>query len=188
MFEHFHKAKNFKDGHYSKCKQCRKNEYTSKEDVIRTIYRSQKGNSKQRGYAPPNYTLEELMEWCLKQPIFHTLYDDWVASNFNRKEKPSCDRLDDYIPYTLTNIQLTKFKDNELKGHRDRVNGVNNKASKAVIAYELDGTLVGEFHSINEGSRQTGIHQGTIHQLVEYNAGKSTVRRLTAGGLKWYYK
>ena len=186
-YSNFHKAHNFKDGYASRCVKCLKELARTKQGVINCIYGAQRSNSRQRGYALPSYTNKELSEWCLNQPIFHELYNAWVNSGYLRKLKPSCDRLDDYKPYELSNIQLVAFKDNENKGHKDRVQGINNKASHAVKAYDLEDNFVAEYHSTSEAARQIGIDRAGIREVVRYAAGLTDKPRYTAGGLKWKY-
>lgn len=184
----FCKSKAFKTGYQSRCKACLKIARSTKDAVIYQLYASQKHNSKRRNHiAPPNYTKEQFHDWCMNQKVFHTLYDAWVASGYVKYLKPSGNRLDDYKPYTLDNLELVTFYDNERKGHDDRINGKNNKASSAVSQYDKAGKHIKDYHSIREAMRQTGINVGTIHQLVEYNAGRGNAPRYTAGGFIWKY-
>lgn len=42
----------------------------------------------------PDYTLQELREWALRQPNFMPLFDAWVESGYCRNLVPSVDRVD----------------------------------------------------------------------------------------------
>ena len=186
-YSNFHKAHNFKDGYASRCKECLLSLTRTKQGIINTIYGAQRGNSKKRNYPLPDYTNKELSEWCFSQDKFHELYDTWVKSGYNRKLKPSCDRLNDYKPYTLDNIKLVSFQENEDKSHKDRKEGKNNKASYEVLQYDLEGNFINKYYSMQEAGRQTGIHHANIRAVAHYNAGLSKIVRLSAGGYNWKY-
>ena len=164
---------------------CRMNlkEYRkTKKGILQRIYSNQRRNSRARNYQYPNYTLDELREWCFNQKKFHVLHNIWRKSEYNRWFAPSCDRIDDYKPYTLDNLQLMTWKENADKGHVDRKNGVNNKGSKAVI--QLTKTrqkFVAGYNSMREASRYTGVSQSHISRCCSGS-------RKSAGGFKWEYK
>ena len=109
------------------------------------------------------------------------LWNNWIESNYDKMTKPSVDRLDDYKGYSLDNIQLMTWEENKAKGSRDRKNGVNNKKSKAVLQYDLQGNLIKEYYSIMQAERETKISNVSISRVCN---GK----RKTAGGFKWKYK
>ena len=160
----------------------RSSEYkNSKIGVVSVIYSSQKQHSKHRGHPMPSYTKKELKDWLYSQKKFHELYDVWKANGYEKDLKPSCDRLDDYKPYTLDNLQITTWRGNYKKVHRDKIDGVNNKQSKAVLQFTLDGNFIAEYHSMNEAERQTGISHGNISSVC-------TGLRNKAGGFVWKYK
>ena len=94
--------------------------------------------------------------------LFHTIYDNWVASNYNSDLTPSLDRIDDYLPYTETNIELVTWKENKDKGHLDRKEGRNNKQSRSVEQFTLDEEYVATYHSMHEAERITGITRSSI--------------------------
>lgn len=169
-------------GYKSECKSCsdiatRKYQY-KKRGVCVVIYNSQISSSKHRRHQLPDYTRDELCEWLLKQPLFHIMYDTWISNNRDRWLKPSCDRLDDYKPYTLANLRLVIWRENNEKSHNDRKNGVNNKRNKAVIRFDYNGNPMGVYYSISYASRMTGIGVGAISNCIN---GLSA----TCGGYLW---
>jgi len=139
----------------------------TKNGVINTIYGGQRGSSKKRGYAYPNYTQQELREWAFNQNVFHELYDKWVESGYKKDLKPSFDRDDDYGPYTLDSITIMTWRENSDKAHLDRLNGVNNKHNNAIKQYTLDNIYVREFHSMNEAARETGSNLNSIIRVCK---------------------
>ncbi len=180
----FSKDKSRKDGFQCYCKCCclaRVISYRrTKSGKITRIYRNQVDHSKGRGHALPSYTVEELREWCFAQPIFHELYDKWIASGYSKMQSPSCDRLDDYKPYTFDNLRLVTWQENKDKSHEDRKNGFNNKSSRAVTQMRLDGTFVKEFYSASQAYRETRTSTGSISKCC---CGKGK----TANGFRWMF-
>jgi len=181
----FNRNKNKKDGYFDRCKACeneRNKRYgRSKNGVASTIYRSQKSSSKQRGHPMPTYSSKELKEWLYSQSKFHELYDTWKAGGYISDLKPSCDRLDDYKPYTLDNLQIVTWRRNYKRVHRDMMNGVNNKTNKAVLQFTLDGELIAEYYSLRKAERCTGVGNGSISSVCKGNSK-------TAGGFIWKFK
>ena len=180
----YHKDTSNKDGLYSYCRECeliRVLKYRrTKDGLISRIYSSQKTNSKRRKHQPPTYTKEELKEWMFSQKKFHVLYDNWKRLDYQSMYKPSVDRKDDYIGYTMDNIQLATWGENNAKGHYDIKHGINNKISKSIIQFNMDGYFIAEYHSMREASRITLVN---ISSLCHCCSGKKN----HAGGFKWKY-
>jgi len=98
------------------CKPCmalKKKEYRkSKQGLVARIYSHQKSCSVRRGHIAPEYSLEEFREWVYSQPLFYTLYDDWVNSGYVTKLSPSVDREYNDVHYCFDNIRLMTFQQN----------------------------------------------------------------------------
>ena len=176
-----------KQGKDNLCKVCRAevklNAYRTKDGVAYQIFASQLSSSKTRGDILPTHNKEELKAWLFSQDVFNDLFSVWAASDYDKLLKPSCDRLDDYKPYTLDNIKLTTWGDNKKKGEQDRKNGINNKVNKAVIQLSLDGNVVAEFHSASEANRVTKVSRKAISDCCNNKPSYHT-----AGGFKWKFK
>jgi len=174
--------KNTKDGLNHRCKSCNnclsKKHKKTKHGFIVSLYTNQKANSKKRGHIPPVYTKEELKEWLYSQPLFHHLFHLWRISNYDKMITPSIDRLNDYEPYSFSNIRLVTWGENNEKSHKDRLNGVNNKGSKSVLQYSLDGDFIMEYYSILEASRRTGVKSRSISAVCKN-------KRNQTGGFIW---
>lgn len=181
----FSPNKKHEDGLASWCRKCKNKSMRTyvktKLGLLKSIYSSQRLSSRTRNHKMPNYTLEELRIWALSQNIFHELFDDWEKSSFETKLRPSCDRINDYTCYTLDNLQLITWAENERKGNDDRRNGINNKQNKIVVQYDLSWNKITEFHSINEAGRKTGVSPSNISQCC---LGK----RKRVSNFRWKYK
>lgn len=166
------------------CKACHRQRmkiyYQSRKGLFAKIYSDQRRSSKARKHSMPDYSLDELRKFAFIQDNFEELYSQWVESGYNKMLVPSFDRLDDYKPYTLDNIQLTTWTKNKKRGHEDMKKGINNKNSKAVKQLTLEGELVAQYHSSKHASRSTGVSSEGISLAANG-------RLKTSGGFKWKF-
>lgn len=153
----------------------------TKKGIVTVTYSHQKQHSKIRGHNPPEYTKQELKDWLFSQPLFHKLYDNWERTGYQKKYKPSVDRKDDYIGYTMDNIQLMTWGENDSKGRKDVKNGINRKSLYPVMQYTKEGVFIKEFRSATEANKQTGVNRPNIITVCKGD-------RSHAGGYKWAYK
>jgi len=181
----FNKNNSRKDGLMGQCRKCSKKHRDevekTKEGVLASIYRAQKASSLSRNHKKPDYTKEDFIKWCLCQKQFHDIFENWVNSNYNKWARPSVDRINDYIGYNMENIQIMTWKQNNEKSHIDRKSGRNNKMSKSVIGWSLDGKLLKEYYSLSQASRDLKI---SVSNICNCCKGK----RNKAGGFIWTYK
>lgn len=184
-----------KQGRRSTCKECVKRFGRSKHGLAVNILSNQKESSILRGYNEPTYSLDELEQWLALQSHFDDVFDHWVESGYSKDQKPSVDRINDYISYTLDNIQLLTWEANNQKNYNSRMNGTNNKTSLAVDMLSMSGAFISRFYSVSEAARQfNGVPSniiGAIHNRITrckkpdgtYRTKIATV----AYGHKWRY-
>ncbi len=181
----FSPRNNRKKGYQPSCKACtnaHKRKYRkSKIGVIARIFENQISHSQSRKHAAPTYNKQELKEWLYAQPLFHKLYDNWKRLDYQKWYIPSVDRKNDYIGYTLDNIQLMTWQENSDKGSSDRKTGKNNKQSRTVLQYSLKNNFIKEFYSIAEAARQTETANGNIIKCCNGKLKK-------ANNFIWKYK
>jgi hypothetical protein len=152
----------------------------TKKGLTAVIYSNQRQNSTTRNMSMPDYTLEELREWVYSQPLFHELYDLWVESGYDTWQTPSLDRLDDYLPYTLDNLQVMTWKENNAKSMVDIREGRNRKPVRAVEGYNEETDDYVEFYSVAQAARELNIGQSLIHRAAKGE-------RNSAYGYYWQY-
>lgn len=181
----FSKDSQKSDGLHSICKKCHKEKAIKHsrtfKGIVTMIYKGQKASSKRRGMSLPNYTKIDLEFWLVSQKDFEGICRKWIDSGYKTTLKPSIDRIDDYKPYTLDNIQLTTWNENLERYSKDRIMGLNKKALKAVVSHNAETGEKEEYYSIAEASRKTNIMSTSITKCC-------TGVAKTAGGLKWKFK
>lgn len=167
----------------SKCKYCweehRKNYAKTPDGVTAVMNGNQRAASVKRGHAIPNYTLEDLREWVYSQPNWNTLYNNWVESGYDIQEKPSCDRNNDFLPYTLDNLTLMTWRENREKSSADRKSGTDLRTCSSIIGTCVETGVETLFHSKREADRN-GFTRQNINACLN---GK----KKTSGGHTWRY-
>ncbi len=173
-------------GYNHRCKRCvadhAKIYYKTLPGLITHIYNNEKQASRDRGHVAPRYTKKELISWLYKQNI-QRQYTLWENSGYLKDLRPSIDRLNSTQPYTMRNIRLVTWKENNDAAYSER------KSCKRVTAqcrsiHQLDetGNIINTFKSIALASRETGIQRTNINAAC---SGKITHK---AGGYYWKYK
>ncbi len=149
----------------------------TKAGLSSRIASAQRGNSIRRGHPLPNYTSDEFKAWLYSQPNFKELYKEWVKSNYNVLFRPSADRIDDDLPYTLNNIELKTWRENHDKA--------TEKQKRPVAKYSLDNDFIESFGSILEAldSVDKGESKGNVSNVSQACRGT----RKTAYGFIWKY-
>lgn len=194
--EEFNNQTTGKQGKREECRECVRRYSRSKHGVAIGIYADQKESCIARGYSPPTYSVQELEHWLVEQPLFHDLYDIWVASSFDSKQRPSVDRINDYVSYRLDNIQLLTWQANNQKNYESRMTGKNNKQSLAVDMLDMDGNFLERFYSVSEAARRFNgipsniigvINQRTTKRKISEGVYQERPAKQSAYGHKWRY-
>lgn len=171
--------------HENVCKQCRHKDREIRrktiEGRISTIYENQKKHSSKRGHPMPNYSRQDLKEWLLKDDIFTNLHKIYIDSGYDKNLVPTTDRKDNYLPYTLDNIQVMTWEENFRKAHSDLINGKLDRNNKRVEQYTLEGEYIKTYHSGHAAGRALNLCFTSICTCARGE-------RKEAGGFKWKYK
>lgn len=173
-------------GTRSACKEClkvqRKTRDRTKEGVLKAIY-DREMRATERNISVPDYSLMEFTDWAMAQPVFHSLHEAWANAGYPKELKPSADRKDDYVGYTLENLQWMTFRENHLKGSSNVAEGINRKALVPITQWTKEGDYVREYYSVAEANRELGKpkHSSCIVSCLRG-------RQNSAFGYLWRYK
>ena len=167
------------------CKRCQSTEGNRKKKLKENYHNKLIGNQRSRvkngEVSEITYSPNELKEWLNNQETYYTLHKNWVDSNYDRKLAPSIDRIDDYLGYTLDNIELMTWEENRIKGINYIISGKNQKLSVGFIQTEKNtDKFVAYYFSGQEASRATGINRSNITRCAD---GKCS----SAGGFMWRF-
>lgn len=184
--DQFTKSAQNKDGHINECKPCKveyvREHYRTAHGRLSYIYLGQLRSSKDRGHPSPTYSKKELVRWAESQDIA-TLIVAWKLSEYSKDLAPSVDRLNPDLPYSLGNIRLVPWKDNNDKAYEDRKTCRHiTRQNRKVRQRNLDGSVVAEYGSIANAARSTGITRININDVC-----RKKKHCLTAGGFLWEY-
>ena len=172
--------------HSSACIKCdnkRATDYKHSIDgFIANSYSKQKYFSKTRNHALPTYTKAQYSEWLLSQSLFYVLFNEWQEANFDSYKKPSIDRIDSNLGYSLENIRLVTWQDNFNQAIVDIKNGKGSAAwqQTPVSQFTKNGDFIKSYVSQNSAARETGIWQQNINKAL-------LKKRKHAGGYVWKY-
>ena len=147
-----------KDGYEPRCRNCRSIKYnkSTPELFCKKVYNSQINHSATRNHPLPAYTLSELIIWTLSQPDFVNLYGAWASAGYPKDIAPSVDRIDDNIPYVISNLQLLTWEANRAKGAAAKASNKLLVNHRGVTAYNKDGSVYKTYLSMAEAMREFG--------------------------------
>lgn len=130
----------------------------------------------------PKYTFSELREWIINNNKWTSLYDDWIQCECQKRLTPSIDRIDELKTYSLDNIRLTTWEENDRMGSLNIRNGTGRggKRCRAVAQYDLGGNLIKIYHSFAAAGRETGLK----HKVI-WKCAAGILK--TAYGFTWKY-
>lgn len=182
-------------GRRADCKGCIKRFIRSKRGLVKEAHGQQRATAKRRGYAAPSYTEAELLAWAMLDPEFHEVFAAWEESGYLTNFKPSFDRKNDYISYTLDNLQIVTWSENNTKGKAWQIDGTNTKTSLAVDMLDLDSNFLKRFHSVSAAARQfkgipsniTGAINNRVTVRIEPDGSERSYTKAVAYGHKWRY-
>ena len=184
--EFFSKQKSNKGGYAHICKECvveRNKEYwRTPPGRISQIFAVQTVCSRQRKHPAPAYSRADLIAWANANGL-DNLWQAWRDSGYSKQLAPSVDRKDPNLPYSLCNIRLVTWQENNDKAYEDRKQCRHvTKQARGVKQLDMQGNVIAEFASIANAARTLGITRVNINDVCR---GKKHC--LSAGGFLWSY-
>lgn len=185
-FTEFTVAYSNKDGHAGTCKKCvclRNRQYwRTPIGRMSNIYVTQVTSSKARNHPKPAYSREELKDWAFAHGL-EELCLTWGSSDYSKNLAPSVDRLDPNKPYSLDNIRLVTWQENNEKAYEDRKSCVHvTRQNRKILQLTLTGVPIKAFASISSAARETGVCRTAINYVCQ---GSYTTPYV--GGYLWQY-
>jgi hypothetical protein len=156
---------------------------------VTKVYGRMRLSSKERDMALPSFTKEELKKWSTEQGLEKLLYN-WIEKNCPKNLTPSVDRIDDYRPYSIDNIKLTTWEENNKRGrgsikvkdlvHSKLGNIAKEMFSKPVAKSTREGKVLAIYPSAREAARQNDTDSGSIAKVCRGE-------KITHHNYKWSY-
>ena len=126
--------------------------------VLTVLYSKMKERNAAKGFGALPFTLAELHERYLKAPAFLELFSAWENGGCKMNDKPSFDRLNPTLGYSLENIELKTWGENRKKADWEKT----FIYTTPVVMYDRNGAKIREFGSTKEAVLATGITQSLI--------------------------
>lgn len=137
----------------------------TKKGVLTNLYHKMKSRNIDKGYGELDFSLREFHEFSISKDDFIVLYNAWVGTNFDKRFKPSIDRIDPFKGYTFDNMQWLFWKDNYYKG----ISETSEKKRKPILMYKNE-ELIGKFKSIDDARYFLGMKSnGNISECLKGN-------------------
>jgi hypothetical protein len=99
----------------------------TKGGFLMRLYRNMEsritGVQKQKHHLYEGKTLldrESFYEWANNSLVFHSLFEKWENSGYDRKLAPSVDRINSLIGYELGNIEWVTHSENSRRGNQSK--------------------------------------------------------------------
>lgn len=151
----------------------------TKRGLIYTTFTKMHEMSRDRGHSMPSFTRDELYNFIMGDIKFHSLFDKWKESKYEKPLKPSVDRINDFIGYSLDNIRIVTWRENNLSGARGEklkictrianskkirkviftVNGITRIAESSKVAAEIIGVCRPYVTMVANGTLKSKLFQ-----------------------------
>ena len=132
--------------------------------------------SKQKSRNTVEYSLTELHDKFMFDDKFNRIYKEWKNKGYKKELKPTIDRINCRLCYTLSNIHALTWKENRYKQRME----LKLLRARPIVAV-VDGEEKYKFKSVSQAVKETGINQGNISSCL-------TGKRKKAGGFNWFYE
>jgi hypothetical protein len=163
---------------YQKYKEVIKKYQRSEDGLVSKMFSDQRVREKQKGFKKVDYTKEEFGNFLKNNSKYKSIYDNWVKSGYDPQLKPSVDRIDPKKGYSLDNIQVGTWAENDIKGRGE----MRITQGKPIVQLDKDGNVIKIHRSLSDAADETGLNFRSISNAALGSRGvKST------GGYSWRY-
>jgi len=126
--------------------------------VLTNLYGKMKKRNKKRGFGDLPFSLEEFHDRYLYDFSFLQLFNLWKNSNYQKKNKPSIDRINPNFGYSFENMEFLSWEENRKKSDME-----NSKVTTSIDMFDKEtGNLIMKFDSVKNAVEYTGLSQGNI--------------------------
>lgn len=126
--------------------------------VLTILYSKMKERNVKKGFGELPFSLSELHDKFLNDTNFLVIYQKWLESNCDKASKPSFDRINPTIGYSMKNIKLMSWSENRKKADWEK----SFIYTTPVVMLDENGEYIREFGSTKEASQCTGLRQSGI--------------------------
>lgn len=145
--------------------------------VLTNLYSKMKDRNIKKGFGKLDFSLKDLHKKYLEDKEFLRIYQRWADGGYETKLKPSFDRMNPTLGYTIENIKVVPWFENRRKGDWEN----SFIYTTPVVMFDMNGNKIREFGSTKEACFATGIRQSGITLCCQ---GK----RKKAGGYVFKYR
>ncbi len=140
----------------------------TEKNHITILYGRVTSSHKTRNMDPVDYSKDDLSKWLYSNG-YKVMFRKWKRSGFIKDLAPSLDRLDTRGNYSLDNLELVTWHENQSRAYRDRIEGKGRMGDHnlGVTQLTLTGEHVKDHVSVSDASRDTGVNRGNISSAAE---------------------
>lgn len=155
---------------------------------LNKVYHQQRYSSIKRGHPEPDYTKQELEEWIVSNhaELFIKLYSAWEAADYPKHLVPSLDRLDDSKPYTLCNLQLVTWQENE-RNYKNNRNANQRNICIEQVCLET-GNVIDTYLSGSLAAEELRLNTTSINRAARGERKSYAGFHWRVQGIPWEYK
>lgn len=108
------------------------------------------------------FTLQEFHLRFLEDKKFNRLFNEWVKSNYHIQFKPSLDRINNKLDYTVKNTQMLTWAENRFK--QSATDGKKGRKPKVI---QMQGNkIIKIFQSQRHCVKELGVSQGNLSEVL----------------------
>lgn len=123
---------------------------------INIIYHGMCNHSKDRGHPKPSFTKQELLEYALQNNVIEKIIEH--LQDGSKGSMPSFDRINPKLPYSLDNIELVTWAENQQRNADQR--------SHPVIAIDEYGNET-KFKCIRDAAKAVNRDKQNIRRVLK---------------------